>query len=236
MRPRPARIVVSTAGLLVLAGLGAATISAADPRPGQVNAGAIGGRFISCSGAVAGVRVSIEGRAHSALSGPTGAFELNDLPPGTFVVTVEAQGERATIARVQVLSGQMTDVGEINLTDRGTDAKHCGMCGKRCPPGASCVYGVCICPDEAIVCGDTCTALADLEHCLACWNRCAAFPSMIPQCGEKDCLFQCVDGTADCDGRRLNGCETRIDSDARNCGACGHVCAPGQRCVESRCQ
>ena len=151
-------------------------------------------------------------------------------------MTVEAQGERATIARVQVVSGQMTDVGEINLTDRGTDAKHCGMCGKRCPPGAACVYGVCICPDEAIVCGDTCTALADLEHCLACWNRCAAFPSMIPQCGEKDCLFQCVDGTADCDGRRLNGCETRIDSDARNCGACGHVCAPGQRCEESRCQ
>jgi hypothetical protein len=219
--------------LLVLTSLAAATISEAEQR---VKAGAIGGRFVSCSGAVASVQVSIEGRAHSVLSGPTGAFKLDDLPPGTFDLTVEAQGQRGTIISIQVVSGQMTDVGEINLTDLGADPKHCGTCGKRCPPGASCVYGVCICPDGLTVCGDTCTTLADLEHCRSCQNRCAAWPNTVPQCGAQDCLFQCFDGTADCDGRRTTGCETRIDSDVNNCGACGHVCAPGHRCVKSRCQ
>jgi len=260
---RAAWVAASTAGLIVLTMLGPVTSSAADrhdanelyasggPRTRQASnddggaltgeaepgtGGAIGGRFVSCSGAVAGVQVSIEGRAHSAVSGPTGAFELTDLPPGTFDVIVEAQGQRGTIPGIQVVSGRTTDVGEINLTDRGADPKHCGVCGRRCPLDASCVYGRCICPDGLTLCGDTCTTLADLDHCRACRNRCAAGPNMVPMCGIRDCVYQCAEGTADCDSRRTTGCETRTDRDVNNCGGCGNVCKPSQRCVASRCQ
>jgi hypothetical protein len=229
---RSATTVAGTAALLVLASLAAATRSEAEP----ANAGAIEGRFVSCSGAVASVQVSIEGGGRSALSGPTGAFELNDLPPGTFVLTVEGQGQRGTIAGIQVVPGRTTDVGEINLTDLGADPRHCGACGRRCPSDASCTYGVCVCPEGRTLCGDTCTTLADLDHCRACQNRCVAWPNVVPRCGAQDCVFECLEGTADCDGRRTTGCETRIDRDVSNCGACGHVCAPGQRCVVSRCQ
>lgn len=261
---RPARAAAGTAGVIVvLAILGPATIAAAHPHDANARrasaglgtreasdgdgaalgreaeaetAGAIGGRFVTCSGPVASVRVSIEGRAHSALSGPTGAFELTDLPPGTFDVIVEAPGQKGTIPGIQVVSGRMTDVGEINLTDRAADVKHCGVCGGRCPLGASCVYGRCICPDGFTLCYDTCTTLADLDHCRACRNRCAAGPNMVPMCGVQDCMYQCAEGTADCDSRRTTGCETRTDRDVNNCGECGNVCAPNQRCVASRCQ
>ena len=35
----------------------------------------------------------------------------------------------------------------------------------------------------------------------------------------------CSAGTKDCDGIAQNGCETSIDKDPKNCGACGTVCA-----------
>lgn len=34
----------------------------------------------------------------------------------------------------------------------------------------------------------------------------------------------CAAGTADCDGNPRNGCESKLDTDAKNCGACGHDC------------
>jgi len=216
-----------------------ASIQAAsmESAPGQLaKAGAIAGKVVSCSGPVAGTRVSIGGRADSAASGPGGAFEVSELPPGTFDVTFEAQEQQGTIAGIHVVSGQTTDIGEINLTDFRADPNHCGTCGTRCPPGASCAYGRCACPAGLTLCGDTCTGLADLEHCRACGNRCAAWPNTIPRCGAQDCVFLCSAGSADCDGRRINGCETQIDRDVSNCGACGNICPPGLRCVDLRCQ
>jgi hypothetical protein len=218
---------------LVLGILGTAAVSTGEP----AEPGAIGGRLVFCSGAVESLRVSIEGHPQSARSGPSGVFELTNLPPGTFDVTIEAEGYRATISNIQVEPGRRTDLGAINLTDTAADAEHCGGCNKRCPPGAACVYGHCICSDSTrIVCGDTCTDLFDLDHCRACFNRCTAWTDMTPRCEPHDCVFQCVEGTADCDSRRTTGCETRIDSDPKNCGACGNVCAPGLRCAGSRCQ
>ena len=35
----------------------------------------------------------------------------------------------------------------------------------------------------------------------------------------------CPTGTADCDGNKSNKCEINIQTDARNCGACGSVFA-----------
>lgn len=35
----------------------------------------------------------------------------------------------------------------------------------------------------------------------------------------------CVPGTADCDGSAMNGCETKISTDPKNCTACGLACS-----------
>jgi hypothetical protein len=181
--------------------------------------------------------VAIQGGEPSATTGPRGAFELAGVPPGTVDLSVEVRGRPSTtISSVEVAEGQVTQLDDLQLTDLLVDSSHCGACGNLCPPGASCVYGVCLCPEGTVRCVDVCTTLRDLDHCRGCRNVCAAAPNMIPACGAVDCVFLCVGGTADCDSRRLTGCETRIDTDRWNCGACGHACAPGQRCVNSRCE
>ncbi len=202
----------------------------------SVDAGTVRGRLVSCAGSLRGAQVSIADHPGGVVTGTAGLFVLSPVPQGTFGVTIEVPGQpRVTIA-VDVAAGRITDLGDIPLGDLTTDPEHCGDCGTRCPPGASCVYSVCICPDGLVRCGDACVTLADLDHCRACWSRCDEWPNMIPQCGAESCIYSCVEGTADCDGRRTTGCETRIDSDAKNCGSCGNVCAPGHRCVDYTCQ
>lgn len=50
----------------------------------------------------------------------------------------------------------------------------------------------------------------------------------------------CEPGYADCDGNAANGCETDIDSDSQNCGACGSICLTPPdamvHCAEGACQ
>jgi hypothetical protein len=215
----------------------------ADPPVGRresarpAEAGTVRGRVVSCAGSLPGARVSIEDRASAAISGLGGLFELAGVPPGTFDLTIEPPGHpQATAAGIQVAPGGITDLGDLLLTDLTGDPEHCNACSQRCPAGAQCVYGICLCPEGFVRCGDTCTALADLENCRACGNRCPAWPNVIPQCGDQDCVFSCVYGAADCDGRRTNGCETWLHSDPNNCGACGYICAPGQECIDFACR
>jgi hypothetical protein len=43
----------------------------------------------------------------------------------------------------------------------------------------------------------------------------------------------CEDGWADCNSEiPTTGCETDIVTDVNNCGACGNVCKPGQKCIK----
>jgi hypothetical protein len=48
--------------------------------------------------------------------------------------------------------------------------------------------------------------------------------------------FMCAPDTANCDGLWINGCETKLKSDSKNCGACKNVCEEGKHCKESKCQ
>ena len=52
------------------------------------------------------------------------------------------------------------------------------------------------------------------------------------ECAEGVCA--CVLAMGDCDSDPANGCETRLDADARNCGACGRDCFEGE-CRGGRC-
>lgn len=82
-------------------------------------------------------------------------------------------------------------------------------------------------------CGDAGVVdiLTDWTHCGGCGIRC---------CGQL-----CIDGTCWCDGvgltscRGANGCYAacvNLSTDAANCGACLHACAPGQVCQSGVCR
>ena len=47
--------------------------------------------------------------------------------------------------------------------------------------------------------------------------------------------LMCAPDTANCDGDTLNGCETKLETDPRNCGSCKNVCQNGDHCKDSKC-
>jgi hypothetical protein len=56
-------------------------------------------------------------------------------------------------------------------------------------------------------------------------------------CGGGVCNGTCNAGFADCNAnKQVDGCETNLNTNVNNCGACGHVCAGGQSCVAGACQ
>jgi hypothetical protein len=48
--------------------------------------------------------------------------------------------------------------------------------------------------------------------------------------------LMCKEGTADCDGFFVNGCEAKLKSDAKNCGVCKHACPLGGKCADGKCE
>jgi hypothetical protein len=47
---------------------------------------------------------------------------------------------------------------------------------------------------------------------------------MTPACTGGECTYTCNAGYGNCDGNPDNGCETDLNFDVNNCGACGHKC------------
>ncbi len=126
---------------------------------------------------------------------------------------------------------------EVNLQ---TSLTHCGRCGNVCPVpaggGPTCIAGVCgvgNCIRPLADCnmnpGDGCEVNTDIDalNCGSCNSRCVAAQNSSPLCRGAQCLIgPCNPGFGNCDGIDPNGCETNIQNDARNCGACGRVCGP----------
>ncbi|MDF2696355.1 MAG: Tryptophan synthase alpha chain [Labilithrix sp.] len=130
-------------------------------------------------------------------------------------------------------------------TDLFSDPENCGTCGKKCPAGVRCVDGQCGCPLGRQDCGGKCidVRFAD-KNCGACGveceppqERCSPMPDhathgcVYSECGKFKCegLFgDCNHDLVDC---ASDGCETDL-SDVNNCGACGVLCAPHQRCEQ----
>jgi len=82
-------------------------------------------------------------------------------------------------------------------------------------------------PDGATSCGDT---LRDPKNCGVCGYDCGA-PSAVVSCVNGTCNRTCASGYDDCDNDRVhgsegNGCESRVDNDVNQCGACRKRCVP----------
>lgn len=138
-----------------------------------------------------------------------------------------------------------------NGFDLQTDANNCGECGNVCAfdnATARCVDGTCemdVCNAGFADCdsdpGNGCeTELdgsfeTDPSNCGGCGNNCSATNTSM-SCVDGDCvIIACDDGFDDCDGDPRNGCETNLDTDVNNCGACSNVCAAGIDCVDGIC-
>lgn len=76
---------------------------------------------------------------------------------------------------------------------------------------------------------------SDPMNCGRCGNVCPAGPNEMPRCNLGGCAGRCLPGFQQCDTNVANGCETDINNDARNCGACRNACPSNQVCRTGRC-
>lgn len=84
----------------------------------------------------------------------------------------------------------------------------------------------------------------DRDNCGACGTSCAGSPEIhqAGACVNGTCSFVCTaesDAGAiqyrDCNGTAADGCESDVNQDSKNCGACGHACGVGEHCFLGHC-
>ena len=114
-------------------------------------------------------------------------------------------------------------------------------------------HGACIdtkCPSPLATCEGVpglCTVNLknDIDHCGACQTPCPQPPRRMHGsylCDEGQCRFVCAPLWADCNGTpdartpdADDGCETSIQDDPANCGACRKACEAGVVCWKGAC-
>lgn len=101
------------------------------------------------------------------------------------------------------------------------------------PPGAqqqACILAACESADYASCDGNDSNGCetdlrVDPKSCGQCGAACAPRRNATVSCDGRKCRFECAGGFEDCDRQDENGCEASVARDAKNCGACGNVCA-----------
>ncbi|MDP3278476.1 MAG: hypothetical protein Q8Q09_25020 [Deltaproteobacteria bacterium] len=112
-------------------------------------------------------------------------------------------------------------------------ATNCGRCANTCS-GATALCdigrGSCVgtCPAGTQRCGSTCVNLqGDPDNCGVCGRSCS-FANAGRACNLGMCqITTCNTGFGNCDANAINGCETNLNNNIANCGACGFVCTAG---------
>ncbi len=120
-----------------------------------------------------------------------------------------------------------------------SSATHCGRCGNVCPSPPNtllplCLAGACsfrACTPGFANCdanaanGCETSVFTDTSNCGRCGNACPIPINAAPSCARGVCgLASCNAGFGNCDANAANGCETSLQNDVSNCGACGNVC------------
>ena len=93
------------------------------------------------------------------------------------------------------------------------------------------------CQPPLTSCGGVCTnLLRDVKNCGACGNPCS-LPNATAYCSSGFCWVEsCNFGWGDCDGVAVNGCETNILTNSKNCGSCFTPCGGGTTCQYGQCK
>ena len=110
--------------------------------------------------------------------------------------------------------------------------------GSVCVPGCNAMHG---CGTGQTCCTGVCADLqSNLSNCGACTNVCRT-ANGTPTCMNGMCAAgSCGEGFADCNRRNDDGCETTLNTDVTNCGACANACptpanASAATCTGGRC-
>jgi len=131
-------------------------------------------------------------------------------------------------------------VGQTCCTGACVDTKsnvdHCGACSAKCSimgATAKCEAGACAIASCDGLRGDcdknpTNACETDLSsstsNCGSCGTRCPFVVNGLPACTAGKCSAACDTGFGDCDSTLANGCETNLNNNLSNCGACGMAC------------
>lgn len=100
-----------------------------------------------------------------------------------------------------------------------------------CKPGCAAGFGDC---NKNADDGCETPVSANLTNCGKCGNVCgAAHGASAPACAAGKCAFTCEAGWKAC-GPDSEGCNKNVDSDPKNCGACGRDCLGGT-CSAGQC-
>lgn len=100
-----------------------------------------------------------------------------------------------------------------------------------CKPGCAQGFGDC---NKNADDGCETPVSANLAHCGKCGNACGtAHAGSAPKCAAGKCEFTCEAGWKNC-GPDSEGCNKNVDSDPKNCGACGRDCLGGT-CAAGQC-
>ena len=149
---------------------------------------------------------------------------------GACDATCEA-GEVCTDGACEVSCPPGQDIcdGQCTLTE--SDPANCGGCGDACDDGEVCMMGACAvtCGADLMECSGSCVDLAiNPIHCGACGNVCPIGFAADGVCVAGECQTYCQDLQGDCNGDLAmmdgDGCETRLEMDVDNCGACRREC------------
>ena len=129
-----------------------------------------------------------------------------------------------------------TDAGDGCEVVFASDPDNCGACGLSCEQAhaiAQCLLGQCSisqCDDGYGDCNsdasDGCESdlNSDPLHCGSCGQQCDIAHAQAG-CDSGQCVVaQCDDAFGDCNSDPSDGCETYLNNDMENCGACGAVC------------
>ena len=143
-------------------------------------------------------------------------------------------------------NSQVLDVNCTCVSYCAADETFCGgaCVSTACSPSQTFSTVTCRCEDNCpagqTVCSGVCRDLStDVNNCGACGTICSV-ANGTAACVQGVCtVATCNAGFGDCDGVAANGCETDLQNDVNNCGACGHICsAPNavMSCVNGACQ
>jgi len=124
----------------------------------------------------------------------------------------------------------------VTRTDVTACGTQCLACAAPINGRATCAANACgfTCDTGFNKCGTRCTAPNDPTACGAACAVCPARDNAAPTCAAGVCNFACNAGFASCDAKADNGCETNLQTDPLNCGACGVSCG-AQACVAGVC-
>lgn len=116
-----------------------------------------------------------------------------------------------------------------------------------CPALRLCASGNCVCKTPLRDCSGTCVDVrTSTAHCGICGNSCGAGSCTDGTCSGKpvcsrdaDCSSdkRCLGGQCVCPSGRTKCGDVCVDlaGDAKNCGACGKLCAAGEACTFGTC-